>query len=104
MAKNRQSPGIISEAAKGTPTVSVVPVGSTATQIIGSNELRRVATIFNNDSAKTLYIGPDSSVTVGNGYPVPYQQSFQDTRTESAWWGICSSGTIDTRIIEVSAS
>jgi len=104
-AKNRLGPGVLSEAAKGTAAPPyAVSVGTTATRIVISNELRRVLTFFNNDSAKTLYVGVDNTVTTSNGYPLPFQQAFQDTRTEGEWWAVCSTGTIDVRVIEVSAN
>lgn len=103
-AKNRLSPGILSEAAKGTASYGAVSVGTTATKIADANELRRVLTFFNNDSAKSLFVGNDNSVTTSNGYVLPFQQAFQDTRTEGEWWGICSTGTIDVRKIEVTAN
>lgn len=100
---NLLRPGVISEAAKGTPTYGAVSVGTTATVIVAANTNRRTLSIFNNDASAVLYIGTTAGVNTSTGYPVPAGTSFQDTRTESGWWAVCASGTINTRYIEVSA-
>ena len=63
---------------------------------------RRSIIFYNNDSAKTLYIG-GSTVTVTNGTPVPpksYSPSF-DSGSRQLWYGVSGSGTIDVRCLEI---
>lgn len=100
---NQQRPGVISEAAKGSPTYGAVSVGTSATVIVAANTTRRTLSIFNNDASAAMYVGPTDGVTTSNGYPVPAGQSFQDTRCETGWWAVCASGTINARYIEVSS-
>jgi len=96
------SPGVYSEAAKGTPVITAFTVTTSATALNAANTVRRTLSIFNNGAA-TLYVGITSGVTTSNGYPVPAGTSFQDNRTESAWYGICASATLDVRTLEVSS-
>ena|SRR5690242_738773 len=77
-----------------------VSVGVTATQILPLNSNRKSCVIFNN-SAVTVFVGPDNTVTTGNGLGIPTQSTLTDPDSIDAWFGIVASGTADVRVIEV---
>lgn len=63
---------------------------------------RRAIAIYNNDSVTTLFIGFDSSVTTGTGYPIPAGSSLpMDANGSLEVYGIAASN-IDIRILELS--
>lgn len=83
-------------------THAAVSVTTAATQILAANSERKSAIIYNN-SAATIFVGPDNTVTTVNGLPVPAAQSLTDPDTIDAWFGIVvGPGASDVRVIEVS--
>lgn len=82
---------------------SQINVGTTATKLpLTPMKYRRAVAIFNNDSAVTLYIGFDSDVTTGTGWPVPPATSLpMDANASLEVYGIAAS-SIDVRILELS--
>ena len=82
---------------------NAVPVGDTATLIIASNSNRKGLLIVNN-SAVTVYIGPDASITKDNAIPILASGTFMDTGLQEAWrsavYGIVVTGTADVRYWE----
>jgi hypothetical protein len=79
---------------------NAVSVGSTATQIVASNSIRRYVMIF-NASDKTVYVGFDNSVTTSNGVPILRKAGIIIDQTEVNIYGIVASGTADVRYLEV---
>ena len=80
-----------------------VNVGTTAVKLPTTPlKYRRAIAIFNNDASENLYIGFDSSVTTGTGWPIPPSSSLpMDINGAVEVYGIASS-TIDIRILELS--
>lgn len=103
-AKNWAAPGVLSEAAKGTPTITKVTVSTAAGQVLlAANPYRRVASFFNADASKTVWINTTAIGDTSTGYPIPAGTSFQDARTEIAWYACVATGTADVRVLEVAA-
>ena len=74
-----------------------VTVTDTATEIIGPGVQRRSHMLFNRDAANTVYIGPDTSITTANAYPLgPLNQLLEDKAQAGYWkgpvYGICTAG------------
>ena len=83
---------------------SNISVGTTATLIVTANSKRQSLIIENNGTA-TLYVGPDSSVTINNGIQIEEDGNFTEDSGGSRvyqgdWYGITSAGTADTRYWE----
>ena len=80
-----------------------VAVASLATQIFGSNPLRKGFLIGNNSNL-TLYIGMDANVTATTGYPIAAGGGIASDDFGGVWkgavWGVCSGGTGDIRYWE----
>lgn len=79
---------------------NTVSVGTSATLVLESNPARR-GMILANNSAATVYIGSDSSVTTSTGIPIAANGNLTDSGPRDLWkgqvWGICASGTSDVR-------
>jgi hypothetical protein len=82
---------------------NAVSVGSSATLIMASNPSRKGSMIFNN-SAGTVFLGMDSSVTTTTGIPVVQNSTFNNSGIQDAWrgdiYGIVVSGSSDIRFWE----
>lgn len=84
-------------------TYGTVSVGSTATIILAANLERRGSLLFNN-SAQTVYLGMDASVTTANGFPLLSNASMQNSGPNALWkgaiYGIVASSTANCRFWE----
>ncbi|MEW8131482.1 MAG: hypothetical protein AB2758_20710 [Candidatus Thiodiazotropha endolucinida] len=94
--------GGIKSAANPTVSYGAVSVGSTATLIQAANA-NRSSCLVQNLGAAPIYIGSDSSVTVSNGIEIPVGGSMEVKHIRTVY-GICASGTQDTRYMEESTS
>lgn len=90
--------------AAANPNVSYgnVSVGNTATLIQAANA-NRSSCLVQNLGAAPIYIGSTNSVTVSNGIEIPVGGSMEVKHTGTIY-GICASGTQDTRYMEESTS
>ena len=84
--------------------VKSVSVGTSATLILAAQSRRKSTLIFNN-SAATVFIGPDSTITTSNAFPVLTQTSFvEDDGNQRMYsgdiYGIVASGSSDVRVWE----
>lgn len=76
---------------------------STAAEVIGVTNGRRVRlTILNADASIVVYLGADSGVTSGNGFPLAGGASFTFEGFSAAGevYGIAASGTPTVALIE----
>lgn len=83
-----------------------ISVGTSATEITAGNTKRRSLLICNTESAKTVYVGPDTSVTTANGFPLYPNQSTSITKFiaehyHGPVYGIVAAGTADVRYWEM---
>lgn len=87
---------------------NTVTVTSTATQILDADNARRNVQICNTDNSTIVYIGSDSSVTTANGMPLYQNQTRENEEIlggyKGAIYGIVSSGSVDVRYFEYTAS
>jgi hypothetical protein len=83
--------------AKGTLTTSAVSVTSTATLLQAATSSPKGLLIYNNGTT-TIYVGSTSGVTTATGIPVPAGQSYSDSVSTSAFYGICTTGSNDVRV------
>jgi hypothetical protein len=89
------------------PAQGAVSIASTATVIAASNE-GRTHIKWVNTSAVTIWIGLDSTVTTASGDPFEPGEHFiserlttnHDTYYTGAYYGIVTTGTADSRVIE----
>lgn len=77
-----------------------IVVASTATLIVGADSRRRGCLVGNN-SAVTVFIGPDINVTTTNGIPLLANSNFANTDSDALFrgdiYGIVVTGTADVR-------
>lgn len=83
---------------------SVSIANAAATLICGANEGRLSVTIFNN-TAGTVYLGVDNTVTGSSGatggIPLAQNNSYTDSTSTDAWYARNDTGgAVDLRIIE----
>lgn len=83
---------------------NTVTVTTSATQIVAGNT-KRIGLIVENNSAGTIFLGSDSSVTTSNGIPLlQYATLTEDSGGEKMFqgdvYGIVASGTSDCRYWE----
>jgi hypothetical protein len=83
----------------GPATAFQVTVAAVATLISASQAGRKSIMIRNNDAAATLFLGPTSAVLTTTGMPLSPGQTVVFSESTSAWYGIASAGTIDTRVV-----
>lgn len=82
-----------------------VSVGNTATLIIPANVTRHSIVISNEDTALTVYFGPDTSITTANAPGIyPGGNFTEDSGATNTWkgpiYGIVSAGTASVRYWE----
>jgi len=74
-----------------------VTVTDTATLIIPADTDRQSHLIMNTDGANSVFIGPDDSITIANGFRLgPGNQLLEDKAHAGFWqgdiYGICAGG------------
>lgn len=85
-------------------------IATTATAIVAKN-LARIALLVRNNSAVTIYLGEDSSVTTSNGYPleagdeIVYENPGESSQLPAGvyrgpLYGIVATGTADLRYMD----
>lgn len=78
-------------------------ITTSATLIIDGNCMRKGFFLLNN-STKTVFIGPDSSITTANAMPLLQYQHLSKDKVPEGWlgpiYGIVASGTSDVRYWE----
>lgn len=78
-----------------------VTVTTSATQIFGPSPPRRGSFIRNNDSAISIFVGPDANVTTSNGLPLRAGEIMNISGMKENWrgavYGISASGSVDVR-------
>jgi hypothetical protein len=82
-----------------------VSVGNTATLILEPNVQRHSIIISNEDTALTVYFGPDTSITTSNSPGiVPGGNFCEDSGATNTWkgaiYGIVSAGNASVRVWE----
>lgn len=85
---------------------NVVTVTDSATLIIEQNTRRKDLNILNFSDTLIVYIGPDSNVTVLNGFPVYPNQGFSNKINIASHWkgpiyGVVAGGTSNVRYWEI---
>lgn len=79
--------------AYGNTTISSVGV------IVPARSSRTRVRIYNNDASNGLLVGLDSSLTTGNGMPIP-KGTFQDFCFCGAIYGIAAESSCDVRFLD----
>lgn len=79
-------------------------IAATATLIVSANTNRK-GIIFVNNSAVTIFVGPDSSISATNALPILAGQSYtEDSGADKMWlgdwYGIVSADTANLRYWE----
>jgi len=89
--------------AGGNGATTQITVGTSAVKLPTTPlKYRRAIAVFNSDASNSLYIGFDSTVTTGNGFPIPPSSSLpMDLNGSVELYGIAASA-IDIRILELS--
>lgn len=91
---------VAAHVAKGSKTFSDPAPTTSAASVLAANPAR-IAALFYNNGAVTIYLGSTSGVTSSNGMPLLPGADLADNSSSDAWWAITGSGTGDLRIIEV---
>lgn len=88
--------------AKQSGAYGAVPVGNTATDIIGTDLANRTSIIIQNISNRDVFIGTNASVTTANGIRLAAGSSMEvEAGPTLNWHGITSDGTADVRYLEL---
>lgn len=74
-----------------------VNVGQTATSIVTAH-IRRPDLAIVNNSANTLWLGGDNTVTIGNGFPVFSSSTWKDDAYTGPLFGFCGGSNCDVRV------
>lgn len=77
-------------------TPTQISVTGSATQIVAASAARPDCTCFNN-TATTLWIGGDNTVSIANGFPILSSATFKADAFTGTIFGICDTGTCDVR-------
>lgn len=89
--------------AKNSPASNVsIATGATPTLIVSQNFTRQRALLFNNESVggTTLYVGPNSSITTSNAFPIPPQQALVLNSDEPIYGVHGGASAVDLRLLE----
>ena len=87
---------------KAAPAAVAVTI-TTPVLLAAASQTRYAVTFVNLGPTNTIYLGRDSTVTIANGYPLPVGQSFTDTLSGDAWYGVAAVATCDVRVLAVNA-
>ena len=63
--------------------------GATATNI-GSANADRYGIFIQNIGSNTIFLGGDTSITSGNGYPILQNEIFTDQVYDGNWYAVCN--------------
>lgn len=91
---------------RGFVATTAVTVGTTATRLPGTSQANRRALVaYNNSASTTIYVG-GSDVTTTNGMVVPAGTATPalDIGPNVLVYAVCSSGSADVRVMEVSSA
>lgn len=83
-----------------TAQFSKVAPTTTATEVVAAYRSRKQVTLRNVGTVD-VYLGVDNTVTTANGFLLAVGETYDDTNTGSAYWGIVASGSGDLRVLEV---
>ena len=87
----------------GTPTISKVTPGTTASLALAA-DTNRLNALFMNEGTVKVYLGTTSGVTSADGFPIAPGAGLEDNLTTGAWYAVAASGTGDIRILKVAKS
>lgn len=76
-----------------------ITVANVATLLAPLNGMRVAFLVHNNEAQTVMYIGRTNAVTAANGVPVDAGDTFTESDSYDAWWGIVAAGSADSRVI-----
>jgi hypothetical protein len=85
----------------GTFTTAQFTVGTTASKIADAGSRGDSVRVRNTHATNTLFVGPDNTVTTGNGYPIPAGQT-ETFNFSLTLWAIASGAGTTVGVLGVS--
>lgn len=86
--------------AQGAKTITAVSVTDSGTFLADVNFTRKGICITNLGS-ETIFLGPNDTVTVSDGFPLAAGATLSDELSTDAYYAVAATGPVDVRVMEI---